>query len=40
MPVGIEICALPYKDEQICRIIEMIEKDAKFREKFGYPDFE
>lgn len=40
LPMGIEVMCLPYKDEQVLRVMKIIEKDAKFAEKVGYPKVE
>lgn len=40
LPMGVEVCCLPYKDEQVLRIMEIIEKGAKFHEKHPYPKIE
>jgi Asp-tRNA(Asn)/Glu-tRNA(Gln) amidotransferase A subunit family amidase len=38
LPVGIEICSLPFKEELILKIMKVIEKGARFHEKYPYPN--
>lgn len=37
MPVGLEVCGLPYQDEKILKISKMIQDEVKFLEKYPYP---
>ena len=37
MPVGFEVCSLPFRDEKALAIMKMIEEDIKFQDKHPYP---
>ncbi|CAI2363623.1 unnamed protein product [Moneuplotes crassus] len=38
MPMGVEVICMPYKEEQVLRIMELLQKDSKFHVKNPYPD--
>lgn len=38
MPVGVEICCLPFRDEKAIRIMNLVEKEARFHSEHPYPD--
>ena len=38
MPVGVEVCCLPFRDEKALRIMQMIEKEVNFHSEHPYPD--
>ena len=37
MPVGFEVCSLPFRDEKALAIMKIIEQEVKFQEQHPYP---